>query len=68
MNACMNIFPQAYSCEVDVYEKWDVDAKNDDRAVEATLREVSFGLPTKECVVHLVFRPGRRLADKVFDE
>ena len=58
---CMNTFPRAFSCEVDVFEKWKTNAKNTDGALEATLHEVSFGRPIQQCIVHLVFRRGRTL-------
>ncbi|MDH3637794.1 MAG: hypothetical protein OES09_04945 [Gammaproteobacteria bacterium] len=62
---CMNAFPSAYSCEVDVFENWRSGAKNTERALEATMHEVSFGLPVQECIVRLIFRRGRTLADKL---
>ena len=68
---CVDRFPRAdaVACEVDVLEWWGRGAKETDRALESSFQIVSFGRSTvNSCIVRLVLRPGRTLAEKLAQE
>ena len=53
------------SCEVDVFEKWKPDAKENDRGIEAALNILSVGRsPISECAVRITIKWGRKLGEK----
>ncbi len=68
---CVDVFPgmKNVSCYVNNYEKWKAGAKKTDHALEATFQEISIGRgPGTQCMVRLIFRPGRLLSKKNAEE
>ena len=57
------------TCDIDVFEEWKENAKETDKALITVFQLVSIGYrPVNKCKVRLIFRPGRRLSEKLKEE